>query len=103
MKFILMLLALFILTDPVLARPVLTQPSPAQPVTAHPVSNSSGCQNMYREYMNAYETGRSVSKKQMADFVNACMPGNVARTDEAYHRKLIQNADDIRSVNIARM
>lgn len=89
MRFIFMLLTLLLLAEPVLAKSV--------------ISNTSACQNMYRDYMNAYNTGKPVSKEQMAYFFNLCMPENSANNDEAYHRKLLQNKNDIKRVVTVRI
>ncbi len=59
MKFIFMLLVLFLLTDPVMAKPVNT---------------SSECLNMYRTYINEYGASRLIPDAQMLDFIGRCLP-----------------------------
>lgn len=59
MKFILMLLALFMLTDPVMAKPV---------------NNTSECLNIYRTYINEYGASRLIPDAQMLDFIGRCLP-----------------------------
>jgi len=59
MKFIFMLLILFVLTDPVLARPV---------------NNTSECMNMYRTYMDDYGASSYVPDAQMLNFSGRCLP-----------------------------
>ena len=98
MKFILMLLVLFVLADPVLADPVL-----AAPALAQPVSNSAECQNMHRGLMNAYDAGKPVSQKQMTYFVDACMSESTADKNQAFSRKLVQKAEDVKHINIVRI
>jgi len=61
MKFILMLLALFLLTDSVMAKPV---------------NNTSECLNMYRTYINEYGASRLIPDTQMLDFIGRCLPDN---------------------------
>jgi len=64
MKFIFMLLILFVLTDPVLADPVLTRP----------VNNTSECLNMYRTYMDNYGASKFIPDAQMLNFIGRCLP-----------------------------
>ena len=82
MKFIFMLLALFILTDPVLAKPA---------------NNSSECLNMYFTYMNDYGTSEYFPKEKMLKFIDRCMPASL-NNDPAYSntqqdQKLLRNIE----------
>jgi hypothetical protein len=88
MKFILMLLVLFVLTDPVLAQPL---------------NNTAECQTMHRGLTNAYDSGKPVSEKQIVQFFSRCVQNDITRSDEAFHRKLVQNAKHIKTVTIASM
>ena len=84
MKFIFMLLLLFLLTDPALAKPVNT---------------TSECLNMYHNYMDEYGASRLIPKAQMLNFIGRCLPDGTAnnRSDEpgyidgTQHQKLLQN------------
>ena len=59
MKFIFMLLILFVLTDPVLAKPA---------------NNTSECLQMYGNYMNKYGASKFIPDEQMLDFIGRCVP-----------------------------
>lgn len=61
MKFVFMLLVLFVLTDPVLAKPV---------------NNTSECLQMYGTYMNEYGASRFIPNEKMLNFVGRCLPDN---------------------------
>jgi len=84
MKFILMLLLLFLLTDPVLAKPVNT---------------TAECLNMYHSYLDEYGAGKLIPKAPMLDFIGHCLPDGTSNNrsdDPAYidgtqHQKLLQN------------
>ena len=71
MKFVFMLLALFVLTDPVLAQPV---------------NNTSECLQMYRTYMNDYGTSRFIPNEKMHTFIGRCLPDN-STNNPANHNK----------------
>ena len=68
MKFIFMLLALFVLTDPVLAKPA---------------NSSSDCLNMYLTYMNDYGASEFIPREKMLKFIDWCVPANL-NNDAAY-------------------
>ena len=68
MKFIFMLLALFLLTDPVLAKPV---------------NNTSECLNMYGHYMEEYGASQLIPEVQMRDFIGRCLPDNSASNPDS--------------------
>lgn len=82
MKFIFMLLALFLLTDPVLARPA---------------DNTSECLKMYAAYMNEYGSSQFIPKQQMFTFMDRCLPANAthnpAISDKPAHQKLLRIID----------
>ena len=87
MKFIFMLLALFLLTAPVLAGPT---------------DNTSECLKMYGNYMNEYGDSRSIPKKQMFTFFDRCLPANTMRrptnNDKPAHQKLLRIIDIDRKI-----
>ncbi len=68
MKFIFMLLILFVLTDPVLAKPV---------------NNTSECLNMYGHYMEKYGASQLIPETQMRDFIGRCLPDNSANNTDS--------------------
>jgi len=84
MKFIFMLLILFLLTDPVLAKPV---------------NSTTECLNIYRGYMDEYGAGKFIPKAQMLNFIGRCLPDETSNNhsdhpdyiDGTQHQKLLQN------------
>ena len=80
MKFIFMLLILFVLTDPALAKPA---------------DNTSECLNMYHTYMNDYGASRLIPDQQMLNFIDRCLP---TYSDEPHQQKLLQIIDDNRKI-----
>ncbi len=68
MKFIFMLLALFLLTDPVLA---------------NPVNNTSECLSMYGHYMEEYGDSQLIPEAQVRDFIGRCLPDDSASRPES--------------------
>ncbi len=93
MKFIFMLLILFILTDPVMAKPV---------------SNTSECLNMYHTYMNQYGASKFIPDAQMRDFIGRCLPDNAINNtanqptyiDGTQRQKLLHNIDNKKVVPV---
>ena len=83
MKYLVMLLMLFVLADPVLAN----QPN-----------NNSACPEMYRTYLNGYDQGRSMSREQMLHFYFSCMSSNAVNNNEPLHRKLLQRMDNVERI-----
>lgn len=91
MRFIFMLLTLFLLTDPVLAKPIN---SPLE------------CLNMYRTYLNEYGASQSIPDQEMRNFIGRCLPDTAANKstdnptyiDGTQHQKLLQNIDDIKVI-----
>ena len=79
MKFIFMLLILFVLTDPVLAKPA---------------NNTSECLQMYGNYMNKYGASKFIPDEQMLDFIGRCVPANAAYSNKQQNLKLLRNIDD---------
>jgi len=78
MKFIFLLLALFLLTDPVLAKPA---------------TNSTDCLQMYQRYINTYGASQFIPEKQMLNFYGHCLPtGSMAPVNSAHpkHKKLLR-------------
>jgi len=79
MKFIFMLLILFVLTDPVMAKPA---------------NNSSECLHMYGTYMNEYGASRFIPDDQLLNFIGRCMPANSMNTPvndgKPQHQKLLR-------------
>jgi len=85
MKFIFMLLILFVLTDPVLAKPV---------------NNTSECLNMYGHYMEEYGASQLIPEAQMREFIGRCLPDYSANNtdsptyiDGTRHQKLFHNSN----------
>lgn len=76
MKFIFMLLILFVLTDPVLAKPV---------------DNTSECLQMYGNYINKYGASKFIPDTQMLDFIARCLPANTAYSNRQESQKLLWN------------
>ena len=92
MKFIFMLLALFLLTDPVLAKPV---------------NNTSECLSMYNTYMNEYGASQLIPEAQMRDFIGRCLPDDsVHNTDSptyidgTHHQKLFHEHHENEIISI---
>ncbi len=87
MKFIFMLLILFLLTDPTIAKPVDT---------------TSTCLNMYGNYLKEYGTGELIPETQMRDFIGRCLPDDStnnytrkpAYIDGTQHQKLLRSTDN---------
>lgn len=79
MKFIFMLLILFVLTDPVLAKPV---------------DNTSECLHMYGNYMNKYGASKFIPDKQMLNFIDRCVPATSAYSNKQQNLKLLQNIEN---------
>ncbi|MCK4834601.1 MAG: hypothetical protein KAT12_07475 [Gammaproteobacteria bacterium] len=79
MKFIFMLLILFVLTDPVLAKPA---------------GSTSECLQMYGTYMNEYGASRFIPDEQMLDFIGRCIPAATVNTPGSQsnprHQKLLR-------------
>ena len=72
MKYIFMLLILFVLTDPVLAKPINT---------------STECLHMYRDYIDEYGAGKFIPETQMLNFIGHCLPDdstNKTTTEPTY-------------------
>ncbi len=65
MKFIFILLALFLLAEPVMAKPV---------------NNTSECLNMYRSYIGEYGASRFIPDAQMRNFIGRCLPDDALNT-----------------------
>jgi len=68
MKFIFMLLLLFLLTDPVMAKPA---------------RNNAECLNMYGHYMEKYGTSQLIPEAQMRDFIGHCLPDDSANNTDS--------------------
>lgn len=84
MKFLLMVVVLFILADPVLAQ------SP---------KNNSECLKIYGTYMNEYGTSKHIPNKQMLNFIDQCLPTENASHNTQQHQKLLRNIDDDKRYN----
>jgi len=92
MKFIFMLLILFLLTDPVMAKPA---------------SNSAECLNMYGHYMEEYGASQLIPEAQMRDFIGRCLPDDsVNNTDSptyidgTQHQKLFHSHSEKKIISI---
>jgi len=93
MKFIFMLLILFVLTDPAVAKPVNTP---------------SECLDMYHTYINEYGSSDFIPDQQMRNFIGRCLPDNSANNlkdkptyiDGTQHKKLLQNNNDDKAVTV---
>ena len=86
MKFIFMLLILFVLTDPVLAKPV---------------DNTSECLQMYGNYINKYGTSKFIPDGQMLNFIARCLPANAAYSDRQESQKLLWSiGNNVKTITI---
>ena len=97
MKFIFMLLILFLLTDPVMAKPV---------------SNTAECLHMYQNYMEGYGAGNLIPEAQMRDFIGHCLPddafdnsnrnsiNNETGHDHSQPQNLLHRIDEIKNLPI---
>lgn len=79
MKFLLMIVALFILADPVLAQSS---------------KSNSECLKTYSAYMNEYGASKHIPNKQMLNFIDQCLPAENASHNTQQHQKLLRNIDD---------
>jgi len=68
MKFIFMLLLLFLLTDPVMAKPA---------------SNNAECLSMYGHYMEEYGASQLIPDAQMREFIGRCLPDDYANNTDS--------------------
>jgi hypothetical protein len=79
MKFIFMLLILFVLTDPVMAKPA---------------NNTSECLQMYGAYMIQYGASKHFPEQVLFNFADRCLPAgsrdNSAVDDYLPHQKLLR-------------
>lgn len=75
MKFIFMLLALFLLTGPALAAPA---------------NNTSQCLKMYGTYMHEYGASLHIPDAKLLNFIDTCLPAATTGYDEPMHQKLLQ-------------
>ena len=78
MKFILMVLLLFILTDPVLA---------------NPGNNTSECLRMYDGYINDYGSSQYIPTEKMHTFITKCLPADYFNTPVEYDKTQNNDAD----------
>jgi hypothetical protein len=93
MKFIFMLLILFLLADPVMAGPV---------------NNTSQCLNMYHNYIEKYGTSQLIPDAQMRNFIGRCLPDDSSKhsmdnpiyIDGTQHRKLLRNFNNDKTVTV---
>ncbi len=93
MKFIFMLLVLFVLTDPVLAKPV---------------DNTSECMNIYSTYINQYGSSKFIPESEMLNFIGRCLPDDSANNktnkptyiDGTQHHKLLKNINNNKTATI---
>ena len=87
MKFILMVVLLYMLTDPVLAKPA---------------DNTSGCLLQYSTYMNDFGTSHFIPDELMLDFIDRCLPADSiydpANSGKPQHQKLLQTIDRDRKI-----
>jgi len=79
MKFIFMLLILFVLTDPVLAQPV---------------NSTSECLQMYGNYLNKYGNSKSIPDEAMLNFIGRCLPDNFIDSNQQQNLRLLRNIDN---------
>ncbi len=83
-----MLLALFILTDPVLARPA---------------DNTPECLQMYGSYMNKFGNSQSIPRELMLNFIGRCLPtdlnNNSAYSNTQQNQKLLRNIEYGEKIN----
>lgn len=79
MKFIFMLLILFVLTDPVMAKPA---------------NNNSECLQMYGTYINQYGASKYFPEQVLFNFADRCLAAgsrdNTAFDDYPPHQKLLR-------------
>jgi len=78
MKYIFMLLILFVTTDPVLA---------------DKADKPGKCLDRYRTYLNDSELGQSQPRALLLYFSNMCMPES-AHSEDPHYLKLLQRMDD---------
>ena len=98
MKFIFMLLILFVLADPVMAKPV---------------NNTAECLNMYQNYMEEYGASNLIPEAQILDFIGHCLPDDAfdnsnrnsinSETDHEHSQpqNLLHRIDEIKNLPIS--
>jgi hypothetical protein len=82
MKYIFMLLILFVTIDPVLAEQA---------------EKPGKCLDRYRTYLNDFEPGQSQPRALLLYFSNICMPES-AHSEDPHYLKLLQRMDEERQV-----
>ena len=87
MKFIFMLLILFVLTNPVIAKPT---------------NNTSECLQMYSDYMNQYGASKYFPEQVLFNFADRCLPAgsrdNTAVDEYLPHQKLLRIINNNKSI-----